>query len=706
MSESELATLGTYETSIDTDSDRYSTRSDGQSRIVMSDCESGDFNEAAPGDPIFISKPSTSTATSSAAPVMDSHTSDIPPHEANSLMEQLETAVYADDTAKVDELLKVDPSLLNKGALHRAAGNNMWRMCNFLLAKHALVNEKAEPQLATPLLWACSRGHAYIVKLLLEHGAAIDVVDSCGFTPLHLAVHSSNILMVAYILHLEVEVDKLDFGDRSALHWACVQGDFLTVEALLKAGSSPNLPDGEGTLPLCHAVYTSKSDAIVELLLQFGADPAPIAQMGDALANPVWKEGCLEAGRTNTGQVRRSAVMSPELAKAVTAVAPTVVIPLALGMMYVLPTSIWAPGIPLGVALAYAAKKILDKHVIPFCWFGPRATLQSTLLAGVFCAVLVWDTFFWFTRMFSTVGYKQPLLSLLMLLDLGVVVWSYLTTCWLDPGKIEPKSTTLRLKAMNELMDLGLFDSVHLCTHTYVQKPFRSRYDHYLDRVICRYDHYCPWMYNVVGLRNHRVFVIFLFALSALITGAGIQYAAYCREVGSSAFSNGLTVLTLFQAFWLAVLTLVQCAQIAKGVTSFEIMAQGTFDVFRTDPVKAYSSLPRDHPKANEIFLDRNSEAGASLRRHAHAGCHNHAYPTWMRLTGISQCLMVLNGVRTPMSGRSTRESAMRNCADFWCTGESLWRPQGGAGRFGGKRIDYYTQTDVPTVSSESDTLV
>lgn len=698
--------MGTYETSIDTESDRYSTHSDDQSRIVMSDCDSGDFGESVPGDPIFISKPTVSTASSSAAATLDPHNLHSSSTNFDSLMEQLESAIYADDTAKVDELLKLEPSLLNKGALHRAAGNNMWQMCNFLLAKRALVNERAEPQLATPLLWACSRGHAYIVKLLLDHGAAIDVVDNCGFTPLHLAVHSSNILMVAYILHLEVEVDKLDFGDRSALHWACVQGDFLTVEALLKAGSSPNLPDGEGTLPLYHAVYTSKSDTIVQLLLQFGADPAPIAQMGDSLANSVWQEGCLEAGRTNTGQVRRSAVMSCELAKVVTTLAPSVVVPVALGMMYILPTSIWVLGIPLGGALTYAAKKLLDEHVIPFCWFGRRATLQSTLLAGVFCAVLSWDTFFWFTRMFPSVGRKQPLLSLFMLLDLGVVVWSYFATSWLDPGKIEPKSTTQRLKAMNELMDHGLFDSVHLCTHTYVQKPFRSRYDHYLDRVICRYDHYCPWMYNVIGLRNHRIFIVFLFSLSALIIGAGIQYAAYCREVGSSAFSNGLTVLTLFQAFWLVILTLVQCAQIARGVTSFEIISQGSFDVFRTDPVKAYSSLPRDHPKASEIFLDHGSEAGASLRRHAKAGCHNHRYPTWMRLTGISQCLMVFNGINSPTaSGKATRESARRNCADFWCTGESLWRPQGGTGRFGGRMVDYYTQTDAPT-SSESDSLV
>lgn len=32
------------------------------------------------------------------------------------------------------------------------------------------------------------------------------------------------------------------------------------------------------------------------------------------------------------------------------------------------------------------------------------------------------------------------------------------------------------------------------------------------DRCVVRFDHYCPWVYNVVGGKNHRVFVVFLTA--------------------------------------------------------------------------------------------------------------------------------------------------------------------------------------------------
>ena len=42
-------------------------------------------------------------------------------------------------------------------------------------------------------------------------------------------------------------------------------------------------------------------------------------------------------------------------------------------------------------------------------------------------------------------------------------------------------------------------------------KAPRSHYDHVTHKLVLNMDHYCPWMFNVVGFANYRYFVLFLF---------------------------------------------------------------------------------------------------------------------------------------------------------------------------------------------------
>lgn len=48
----------------------------------------------------------------------------------------------------------------------------------------------------------------------------------------------------------------------------------------------------------------------------------------------------------------------------------------------------------------------------------------------------------------------------------------------------------------------------------------RAHYDHVTKKLVLNMDHFCPWMFNVVGFRNYRFFVSFLFyVLAACVYG-------------------------------------------------------------------------------------------------------------------------------------------------------------------------------------------
>lgn len=46
-----------------------------------------------------------------------------------------------------------------------------------------------------------------------------------------------------------------------------------------------------------------------------------------------------------------------------------------------------------------------------------------------------------------------------------------------------------------------------------IQKPLRSKHCKVADRCVAKFDHYCPWTNNAVGLLNHRYFMGFIISL-------------------------------------------------------------------------------------------------------------------------------------------------------------------------------------------------
>ena len=71
--------------------------------------------------------------------------------------------------------------------------------------------------------------------------------DVYGCTALHLAASKGSLQVVRALLRQsEIEVDPVDNGGRSPLHWTCVSGYGDVMRMLLEAGALESRRDKEG----------------------------------------------------------------------------------------------------------------------------------------------------------------------------------------------------------------------------------------------------------------------------------------------------------------------------------------------------------------------------------------------------------------------------------------------------------------------------
>ena len=80
-----------------------------------------------------------------------------------------------------------------------AAHGHLEKVRSMILKAEVDVNSKNDVN-CTPLHVAAFFGHLEIVKILLEHGAAINCKTLLGSTPLHFATKRNHIDVVSYLL--------------------------------------------------------------------------------------------------------------------------------------------------------------------------------------------------------------------------------------------------------------------------------------------------------------------------------------------------------------------------------------------------------------------------------------------------------------------------------------------------------------------------
>jgi ankyrin repeat protein len=154
------------------------------------------------------------------------------------------------------------------------------------------------PSGASLLAWAYYVGKPEAAPLIRPHLATLDPYDAIvlddvealeaalasgwdgnalsldGFTPLGLAAFFHRPKIFDLLLPLTRDVDERAQNPQqvAALHAATAMRNAKMVEALLRAGATPDLPQADGFTPL-HVAAAHGDATIAAMLILFGADP-------------------------------------------------------------------------------------------------------------------------------------------------------------------------------------------------------------------------------------------------------------------------------------------------------------------------------------------------------------------------------------------------------------------------------------------------
>ncbi|KAK6463945.1 hypothetical protein DFJ63DRAFT_56650 [Scheffersomyces coipomensis] len=656
--------------------------------------------------------------------------------------------------------------------LHWACINNRLTIVKYLIENGADPNYLGGDLKASPLHWACRNGLVYIVDYLLTNPttkANPSLVDSQQYNALHLAVHSSNITLIIYLLltcvdSKQIYIDEPDNCNRTCLHWASYQGDILTVNALLKFGADISKVDNTLFLPI-HWAFMKGYKSVLKVFVEAGSDiHARTDQNKDCFGvaqdmncTNTWikvlKEADLDPKTNYTSKIHH--IVPPKLGKIITFLIPYVVLPIGFEICS-FSNGFIIPKLFFSVLIALAAIYLTSRFLIPIYLVDDKAIAKSPFLAGIFSGTVFWSVVVFIFKMIPAILFRQFLPVLLLGGLISLFMWAFFKAMFINPGFVPtPTDHSIILTQVKQLIQLGKFDTDHFCVNTFIRKPLRSRYSNYNKKLIARFDHYCPWVYNEIGVRNHKLFMTFVYALNIsilLFTYISCKYFDYLEDSGDSNYDSddedigicyllsddlcygykqhhfhfNLVIWCLLQYVWVVFLCIAQTFQISKGLTTWEFSTLG--NKIQSSRFN-HSTVPKDlngfeangSSSSTDGIADSNNGASPFHR-------HDDSLRNYLNLIGIDQFVLTIKMTISSIFSRSSTSTnnnddeehdgtqpfginrinvptdygIKQNWLDFWILGDEvnfrnlLYLPIEGENNLNGKVVDYYKLYEYP----------
>lgn len=186
---------------------------------------------------------------------------------------------FVDDTQFIENLakfnLKYDPTpekaLLDDSSgaslLYFAAYKGDVVMVKYLIENGAKIDATSAPDNITPLIIAILNGYPEMVKYLTAAGANVNITTNSGISPLSAAIEMNSIECVEILLkhntNPNLTLENLEF---IPLHKACLLGNTAIVQLLINFGADITLMDQKNGRAFDLALYYKFYD-IAELIL-------------------------------------------------------------------------------------------------------------------------------------------------------------------------------------------------------------------------------------------------------------------------------------------------------------------------------------------------------------------------------------------------------------------------------------------------------
>ena len=220
----------------------------------------------------------------------------------------------ATDVAKTRALLDAgaDPNKASKGGktalLLAAMSDPSIEIVRLLISKGASITAVDEGK-TTALLAAAQGNDTETIRLMIDAGLDVNAANVVGLTPLmftagfYANTQATSMLLARKARVNVVSADSVDPPDTSKagpvqtgrftpLILTTTFGPPSLAKSLLDAGANVNVKDVRGMTPLMLAVATDRQDpAMIQLLLDHGADPAAKSAVGETAADWARKIG-------------------------------------------------------------------------------------------------------------------------------------------------------------------------------------------------------------------------------------------------------------------------------------------------------------------------------------------------------------------------------------------------------------------------------